>query len=46
MKNLFFVSLSLFVLSCAQSGNTERDKRTLEKRFGSDWYSGQAEITA
>lgn len=46
MKNLFFVSLSLFVLSCAQSGNTERDKRTLEKRFGSYWYSGQAEITA
>jgi len=46
MKNLFFVSLSLFVLSCAQSENTERDKRILEKRFGSYWYSGQAEITA
>ncbi|MBL6647176.1 MAG: septum formation inhibitor Maf, partial [Flavobacteriaceae bacterium] len=46
MKNLIFVSLSLFVLSCTQSENTERDKRTLEKRFGSYWYSGQAEITA
>jgi hypothetical protein len=46
MKNLLFISLSLLVLSCTQSEQIEPNKRTLDKSFGSYWYSGQAEITA
>ena len=46
MKNIIFVSLFFLLLSCAPSNNTENTIRSLDKGFGSYWYSGQAEITA